>query len=103
MDVEISITDLRDAVYPTEFDCLISAEPQHRVGDLSAALLSLRAGRYGAPGAPGAPGGPGWDAGPPGLWLDGAQLDPAAPLYDRSLSRRNGHFVRKVNGSDPCY
>jgi hypothetical protein len=27
VDVEITITDLRDAVYPTEFDCLISAEP----------------------------------------------------------------------------
>ena len=64
VDVEITITDLRDAVYPTEFDCLISAEPQHRAGDLSAALLSLRAGGYGAPAAPGAPGGTGWDAGP---------------------------------------
>ena len=55
VDVEISITDLRDAVYPAEFDCLISAEPQHRVGDLSAALLSLRGGPggYGGPGAPG--------------------------------------------------
>ncbi|MFZ2047292.1 MAG: hypothetical protein WAV12_25120, partial [Trebonia sp.] len=78
MDVEITITDLRDAVYPTEFDCLISAEPQHRVGDLSAAVLSLRAGGYGAPGVPGAHGAlgvpGGWQAGPPGLWLDGAQL-----------------------------
>ena len=67
VDVEITITDLRDAVYPTEFDCLISAEPQHRVGDLSAALLSLRAGGYGGPGGPGSSGGsggPGWDAGP---------------------------------------
>ncbi|MGZ4435052.1 MAG: hypothetical protein ACXVW7_15700, partial [Trebonia sp.] len=81
MDVEITITDLRDAVYPTEFDCLISAEPQHRVGDLSAALVSLRGGGYGGPGVPGAPGAPGgWQAGLPGLWLDGAQLDPAAPL-----------------------
>ena len=41
VDVEITITDLRDAVYPTEFDCLISAEPQHRVGDLSAAAEIL--------------------------------------------------------------
>jgi len=58
VDVEISIIDLRDAVYPTEFDCLISAEPQHRVGDLSAAFLSLRGGGYGGPGGPGAPGAP---------------------------------------------
>jgi hypothetical protein len=73
VDVEITITDLRDAVYPTEFDCLISAEPQHRVGDLNAALLSLRAGGYGgpgvlgvlgAPGGPSGPGGTGWGAGP---------------------------------------
>ena len=83
VDVEISITDLRDAVYPTEFDCLISAEPQHRVGDLSAALLSLRGGGYGGPAAPGAPGG--WQAGLPGLWLDGAQLDPAAPLASSGI------------------
>lgn len=82
VDVEITITDLRDAVYPTEFDCLISAEPQHRVGDLSAALLSLRGGPggYGGPGVRG-----GWQAGPPGLWLDGAQLDPAAPLASSGI------------------
>ena len=86
VDVEITITDLRDAVYPTEFDCLISAEPQHRVGDLSAALLSLRADGYGGPGAPGALGAPGgWQAGPPGLWLNGAQLDPAAPLASSGI------------------
>jgi hypothetical protein len=63
VDVEISISDRRDAVYPAEFDCLISVEPQHRVGDLSAALLSLR----GEPGAAG-----GWPGGLPDLWLDGA-------------------------------
>ena len=79
VDIEISVTDLRDAVYPAEFDCLISAEPQHRVGDLSAGLLSLR----GAPGGPGTPGD--WHAGLPGLWLDGAQLDPAAPLASSGI------------------
>jgi hypothetical protein len=78
VDVEISITDRRDAVYLAEFDCLISAEPQHRVGDLSVALLSLRGGVPGGPGGPG-----GWQAGPPGLWLDGAQLDPSAPLVSK--------------------
>jgi DNA segregation ATPase FtsK/SpoIIIE, S-DNA-T family len=72
VDVEISITDLRDAAYPTEFDCLISAEPQHRVGDLSVALLSLRGGGPGGYGAP-------------GLWLDGAQLNPAAPLVSSGI------------------
>ena len=88
VDVEISIADLRDAVYPIEFDCLISAEPQHRVGDLSAALLSLRGGPggYRGPGGPGASGAPGgWQTGPPGLWLDGAQLDPAAPLASSGI------------------
>jgi hypothetical protein len=92
VDIEISITDLRNAVYPAEFDCLISAEPQHRVGDLSAALLSLRSSGYGAPGGPGGPSG--WHAetpGPPGtpgtpaLWLDGAQLDPAVPLASSGI------------------
>ena len=59
----ISITHLRDAVYPIEFDCLISAEPQHRVGDLSAALLSLRGGLAGLAGLAGM----------------GARADPAPP------------------------
>ena len=76
MDVEISIADRRDAVYPAEFDCLISAEPQHRVGDLSVALLSLRGGPAASDG---------WRAGPPGLWLDGAQLDPAMPLASSGI------------------
>jgi len=80
VDVEISITDRRDAVYSTEFDCLISAEPQHRVGDLSAALLSLRGGVPGGPGGPG-----GWQEVPPGLWQDEAQLDPSAPLASSGL------------------
>ena len=70
MDLEISITDMRDAGYAPEFDFLISAEPQHRVGDLTAALLSQ---------------GGGWQPGLPGLWLDGAQLDPSAPLASSGI------------------
>jgi DNA segregation ATPase FtsK/SpoIIIE, S-DNA-T family len=66
MDLEISITDMRDAVSEAEIDCVISAEPQHRVSDLSAGLLAMRGG--------------GWTAEPPGIWLDGSQLDPSAPL-----------------------
>jgi DNA segregation ATPase FtsK/SpoIIIE, S-DNA-T family len=70
VDFEISITDVRDPVSGAEIDCLISAEPQHRVGDLSAALLAIRGGR---------------DPALPGLWLDGAQLDPAAPLASTGI------------------
>lgn len=32
-----------------------------------------------------------------------AHLVHGVTICDRSLSRRNGYFVRKVNGSDPCY
>jgi S-DNA-T family DNA segregation ATPase FtsK/SpoIIIE len=75
VDFQVSVTDMRDNVPVTrksqsEIDCLISAEPQHRVGDLIMALLGVcepdaRLAR---------------DSGLPGLWLDGRQLDPAAPL-----------------------
>ena len=65
MDFEISISDVRNAVSAAEIDCLVSAEPQHRVGDLSAALLAMRGSRATAL---------------PGLWLDGSQLDPAGRL-----------------------
>jgi S-DNA-T family DNA segregation ATPase FtsK/SpoIIIE len=71
MDLEISITDMRDTVSRGEIDCLISAEPQHRVSELSAALLAMRGG--------------GRPAEPPGIWLDGSQLDPAAPLASTGI------------------
>jgi hypothetical protein len=71
VDLEISITDMRDTVSRGEIDCLISAEPQHRVSELSAALLAMRGG--------------GRPAEPPGIWLDGSQLDPAAPLASTGI------------------
>ena len=70
MDFEISITDVRDAVSAAEIDCLISAEPRHRVGDLSAALAMHGGGRIPAPA---------------GLWLDDTQLDPGAPLASSGI------------------
>lgn len=71
MDFEISITDVRDAAFAAETDCLISAEAGHRVGDLSAALLAVRGG--------------GRTRALPGLWLDGSQLDPSAPLASSGI------------------
>ncbi|MGH7733999.1 MAG: hypothetical protein ACREOE_09950, partial [Gemmatimonadales bacterium] len=75
VDFQISVIDMRDNApvarkSQSEIDCLISAEPQHRVGDLIMALSPVC-----TPGARLAPG-----SGLPGLWLDGRQLDPAAPL-----------------------
>ena len=75
MDFQISVTDMQDNALvalksQSEIDCLISAEPQHRVSHLIMALLAVceldaRLAR---------------GSGLPGLWLDGRQLDPAAPL-----------------------
>ncbi|WP_300612837.1 FtsK/SpoIIIE domain-containing protein, partial [Trebonia sp.] len=91
MDFQVSITDVRDAVSAAEIDCLISAEPQHRVGDLSAALLAMRDGLSQAR-----------PAGVPEIWLDGTtRLDPAAPLGTSGIraGARLGFGGRPPHGS----
>jgi S-DNA-T family DNA segregation ATPase FtsK/SpoIIIE len=75
VDFQISVTDMRDNGPVTrksqsEIDCLISAEPQHRVGELVMALSEVC-----VPGARLA-----HSSGQPELWLDGRHLDPTAPL-----------------------
>jgi S-DNA-T family DNA segregation ATPase FtsK/SpoIIIE len=75
VDFQISITDMRyvsadPPVARTEIDCIVTADPQHHVDDLSSALTRLI-----DPGADL----PQVTLGPE-LWLDLARLDPAATL-----------------------
>ena len=95
MEFQITVTEMRDAsalrgMPPAETDCVITAEPQHRVGELASALARLS-------GVNGWSARPDTDAGPD-LWLDGARLDPATSLVSSGI--RDGSRVG-LGGSPP--